>query len=226
MLSVLEPRVCGESLVNLAESCMMWTALDKDGTLLHMSPHFAQLLLGDGAKPADQIGVSLARVLGDRYGGERVRLVQRSLQNGHTLVTRSVIRGLQYVSHIHPATRPGRAHDPIAVVFHHACDGPVCATDFERAEYIEAVNNSYGPLASLSRREIEVAAMLARGLDAKQIAVQLSRSLETICSHKKSLFAKIGVDSQLQAAIIVRRAGLTERDVPRIAMQQRLPNAT
>jgi len=48
------------------------------------------------------------------------------------------------------------------------------------------------PADSLSQREYEVAVMLASGLSLKEIAQKLGRSPETIRTHVKSIYAKLG----------------------------------
>lgn len=224
MFTTVDSLVGSFSREQLFATTVMCTALSAEGTLMHISPAFARLLKGPDVRLADCVGANLTRVLGDRYGGERVRFARHAIATNQPVISRSVVRGRQYVSHFHPAFD---SHDPdlrLAVVFHQVVEGPTNADDFERGEYIEAVNNDYGVLSTLSRREVEVAALLGQGLDAKTIAAKLSRSLETVSSHKKSLFSKLCVDNQLEASMIIRRAGLTERDAPRIAALQRYPN--
>lgn len=224
MFTTVESLVGSFTRDQLFATSVMCTALSDQGTIMHMSAAFAKLLKGSDARPADHVGGNLTRVLGDRYGGERIRLARHTLEVNHPIICRSVIRGRQYVSHYHPAADSHEPDARVAIIFHQVLEGPVNVSEFEHGEFIEAVNNDYGPLASLSRREVEVASLLSQGMDAKSIAAKLSRSLETISSHKKSLFLKLGVDNQLEAAMIIRRAGLTERDAPRIAAQQRCGN--
>lgn len=58
------------------------------------------------------------------------------------------------------------------------------------------------PLASLSRREAEVAGMVAEGMTNKQIAQALVLSLRTVESHVEHIFAKLGVRSRTQVAVL------------------------
>jgi DNA-binding NarL/FixJ family response regulator len=97
------------------------------------------------------------------------------------------------------------------------CWKAIDPTTFAEFNYIEAVWNDYGKIAHLSPRECEVAVRIGLGMDAREIAQELTRSLDTVTSHKKAVYAKLDCDSQLKAALIIRRAGLTHRDVPRIA---------
>ena len=60
----------------------------------------------------------------------------------------------------------------------------------------------------LTDRELEVLALVARGLSNREIATTLSVSLETVKSHVKRTYAKIGVRDRAQAVIRAYEAGL------------------
>lgn len=53
---------------------------------------------------------------------------------------------------------------------------------------------------SLTLREIEVARLIARGLFGKEICAQLSISESTLNNHKRSIFRKTGVASNVELA--------------------------
>jgi DNA-binding NarL/FixJ family response regulator len=61
---------------------------------------------------------------------------------------------------------------------------------------------------ALTRREQEVLQMLAAGLDARLIAREMSISVNTCRGYVKSLLAKLGAHSQLEAVAIAMRHGL------------------
>ena len=56
-----------------------------------------------------------------------------------------------------------------------------------------------GVLESLSPRELEVLRLLPTGLTAKELAEELIISVNTVRSHLKSIYAKLGVNSRHQA---------------------------
>jgi DNA-binding NarL/FixJ family response regulator len=60
----------------------------------------------------------------------------------------------------------------------------------------------------LSERELEVLALVAQGLSNQEIAAVLIVSLETVKSHVKRTYAKIGVRDRAQAVIRAYEAGL------------------
>ncbi|MFL9906307.1 LuxR C-terminal-related transcriptional regulator [Paraburkholderia sp. RL17-337-BIB-A] len=61
---------------------------------------------------------------------------------------------------------------------------------------------------SLSSREREIVDLIARGLSNKEIANTLGIGAETVKSHVKSIFMKLGVDRRTQAVARVRDLGL------------------
>ncbi|MGA8210809.1 MAG: response regulator transcription factor [Nocardioidaceae bacterium] len=61
---------------------------------------------------------------------------------------------------------------------------------------------------TLTPRELEVLQMLAAGLDARLIAREIGISLNTCRGYVKSLLAKLGAHSQLEAVAIAMRHGL------------------
>ena len=63
---------------------------------------------------------------------------------------------------------------------------------------------------TLTPRELEVLAYLGQGMPARGIARVLGISLHTCRGYLKSVYAKLGVSSQLEAVITARNLGLIE----------------
>lgn len=72
--------------------------------------------------------------------------------------------------------------------------------------YIDVRSIYDNPLSTLTRREMEVLADLASGRTNKQIARDLSVSLNTIKFHVRNLFQKLGVNSRGQAISMYLRS--------------------
>jgi LuxR family transcriptional regulator, maltose regulon positive regulatory protein len=64
----------------------------------------------------------------------------------------------------------------------------------------------------LSGRELEVLALIARGLTNQEIALRLYLSLHTVKSHARSIYAKLGVSSRTQAVARGRALGYLFED--------------
>jgi HD-GYP domain-containing protein (c-di-GMP phosphodiesterase class II) len=68
-------------------------------------------------------------------------------------------------------------------------------------------------IAGLSPREVEVLALLVRGLSNKQIAARLSVSARTVGSHIEHIYTKIGVSARGPAAMYAMRHGLVDATI-------------
>ena len=64
---------------------------------------------------------------------------------------------------------------------------------------------------SLSERELEVLRMLASELDGLGIARELVVSLNTVRTHTKHIYAKLGVNNRRAALTKAHRLGLLDR---------------
>jgi len=93
-------------------------------------------------------------------------------------------------------------HSPGQVLIDVEVDGVRCVLT-------KAPKPSHAPMV-LSRRELEIARMIARGYPNKTIAAALDISSWTVCTHLRRSFTKLGVTSR--AAMIARMAesGLLE----------------
>jgi DNA-binding NarL/FixJ family response regulator len=63
-------------------------------------------------------------------------------------------------------------------------------------------------LSSLTQREIQVATLVALGHDNDAVAKRLFLATHTIKSHKARIFRKLGIDTSVQLAVLVAKAGL------------------
>jgi DNA-binding NarL/FixJ family response regulator len=66
-------------------------------------------------------------------------------------------------------------------------------------------------MPKLTRREYDVLALMGQGMDPHAIAKALAISLHTCRGYQKSLMAKLGAHSQLEAVVIAARRGMIAR---------------
>ena len=64
----------------------------------------------------------------------------------------------------------------------------------------------------LSEREIEVLQLIAEGLSRQEVAEKLFLSLNTVKTHARNIYSKLGVNNQMQAVGKARGLGLLEND--------------
>jgi two-component system nitrate/nitrite response regulator NarL len=73
---------------------------------------------------------------------------------------------------------------------------------------IRQATDRTGPLDMLSPRELDVLGSMVDGRHGPQIAEHLSISVDTVRTHTRSILAKLGVHSRLEAVRVARAAGL------------------
>ena len=76
----------------------------------------------------------------------------------------------------------------------------------------EADRAARSGLARLTAREREALQLLAEGLSDKEIASRLGVGVETVKSHVAGVYAKLGVESRVQALIAAARLGAVTLD--------------
>jgi DNA-binding NarL/FixJ family response regulator len=70
------------------------------------------------------------------------------------------------------------------------------------------------PFPQLSRREIDILELVARGLDNQTIARELVLTPKTVRNHVSNVLAKLNVGDRSQAIVIARRSGLGDAEEP------------
>jgi non-specific serine/threonine protein kinase len=69
-----------------------------------------------------------------------------------------------------------------------------------------------GPRRTLTRRELEVAALVARGLTNRGIAGQLHLSVRTVDSHVDHVLTKLGFSNRAQLVAWAYESGMAPKD--------------
>ena len=64
----------------------------------------------------------------------------------------------------------------------------------------------------LSDRELEVLQLIAEGLSRQEIAAKLVLSLNTVKTHARNIYSKLGVNNQIQAVRKAKDFGLLEKE--------------
>ncbi len=140
---------------------------------------------------------------GRRYALQRVRLMARD---------RSIGKVVLYTWDAPPAFRDDILRHEIDGVILKAVTGEALVESFERIHAGESLGLdgfSESPVsAALSEREQEVLALIALGMSNRQIAHELYLSVDTIKTHVRSVFGKLGVANRTQAALAAGDVGV------------------
>ena len=71
-----------------------------------------------------------------------------------------------------------------------------------------AAATTASPFPQLSRRELDILELIARGLDNQAIARELVLTPKTVRNHVSNILGKLNVGDRSQAIVIARRSGL------------------
>jgi len=78
----------------------------------------------------------------------------------------------------------------------------------EKATVNQPITSDSDWVEPLSDRELEVLHLIAEGLSRQEIAAKLVLSLNTVKTHTRNIYGKLGVNNQMQAVRKARVLGL------------------
>ena len=102
-------------------------------------------------------------------------------------------------------------NDPRPIREPFSLSGPESASPFVSAPTVVATTAPASRCAELSRRELEVAALIARGMTNRQIANELVITEGTAANHVKHILARLQLSSRVQIATWAIEHGLLQR---------------
>ncbi len=140
---------------------------------------------------------------GRRYALQRVRMMAQDRDIGKVVL---------YTWDAPPAFQEDIVRQGIDGVILKAVTGEALVESLERIYAGESVGldelAESPTAAALSEREQEVLALMALGLSNREIAHELYLSVDTIKTHVRSVFNKLGVSNRTQAALVAADLGV------------------
>ena len=183
------------------------------GTIVWANAGYAAVY-GGGRAPGELAGKLLVDLTNDEAATERLNICRDVVRTGKPRVVRDLWNGRAMCVTVRPVPPWDSApQGGILAVFRPIWPEPpgtdaVCTS----AQVMRTVD--LGPLAQLSKRELEVLALIGEGLTNAQIASRLHRTAKTIEAHRTSLAAKLGVTTRVELAAVAARAGLGKTALP------------
>lgn len=183
-----------------------------EGRTLWCNDACAKMFHGERATPADVIGKSWREQgFPEPWIAERIAILERIHERGEPELLRTIWRGRQQFSWTYPI--PGDDEgEPSFLVITRRIPGSEEADKLEGVRLTESGVARLGKLDVLSARELEVLALIGRGLSNKEISQILGRSEKTVDNHRQSIVRKIGEGGCVRLAEIARLAGLEVQD--------------
>lgn len=201
-LQTLDARVGGRIVV------------DDQGTVLDANDTWTRMLRSkDGT---DILGKNLRDLFNPEFAADRIRLIAECIAARQPLYFCAMVRGAW--SHVlyEPLENAGNGRPGVTATSHGMLAQLSNLPDGAAVRLVRTTVHDLGPLAKLTRRELQVLKMIGDGYSAAAIADQLFRSKRTIQWHRASLGRKLGVTNRVMLAQIAYAAGLPEFDVDQV----------
>jgi len=190
---------CGVSVCTLSGEVVYSNAIDRQ-------------MVGTDASDG-QGRYSLRDISASGWGEEFCGQCQRACETGVAVRARSIHAGRQVVARIIPLG-DGQIDDGRVLVVRQHVAGPL--DERERVEVSRYV--SLGRMSKLSPREVEVIALIGKGMPTRDIAEVLRLSPKTVEKHRDAIVRKIGEKSRIRLATLAYDAGLMLEDARRERM--------
>jgi PAS domain S-box-containing protein len=183
-----------------------FSVVDVNGVVKFANQKSAEMFLGDS--PESVVGKSLYDLFPKAWADERMAILAQIARTGRPVIIRHIRRGVQIQSNISLMECP-EGNQPFYLIFTH--EGEHDPHDQEH-QVIESKLADLGPLDVLTRRELEVLALIKHGMTLDEIAKLLHRSRKTIDNHRTSIAKKLGESSRVRLAQLAEQAGLELKD--------------
>ena len=189
-----------------------------EGQVIYLNEQAARIFHGKHASAAQFVGRFWHDHLPPAWVEERLRILREITVHGEPVQVRTIWRGFQHVTWISPieAVESENSVPLFLTITRRGAGDEQAETLSENEERcVDSEVMRLGPLDALSKREIEVLALVGQGLTVTETARVLSRSEKTIESHITAIHHKLGVRDRVEMSEIARRAGLSLRDAER-----------
>lgn len=203
LVSSADPRVLWNVLIS--DPCNRVVLYDDEGRVLFANDVFEQAYRRAGRTSV--VGLSPNELLADPDAAqEAMAFMQRVRETRSALLVEKIHDGVKHHAHLHPFPDPESDRVFVLVVSRNATTSLPQRTD---VNVVKASTQDLGELSSLTKREVEILALIGEGLSSAQIADRLDRSVKTVEWHRASIGSKLAVKSRVELARIAIRAGLT-----------------
>ncbi|MCA3006110.1 MAG: LuxR C-terminal-related transcriptional regulator [bacterium] len=202
----------------IADADALWQSLTEDVHLpvwivspegrVEFANHHSSSLVGK--QPGELLGHSVTELFPAEVGRERVELVRRVADTGRPLMLYELVRGRWTRTVLRRISGAGATPAMVIMIQHPGTKREAAAeTTEQRYDIIYPNSHDAGPLATLSRRELEVLTLIGEGLTTREIADRLHRTGKTVEWHRASLGRKLRVANRVELAQIAIAAGLS-----------------
>ena len=186
--------------------------IDRDGLVLFCNEQARTIYYGVDFNP---VGKTIVDIEGPEFAAERMPLIRQVIDNGDPVLIRHVRGGRHTEAMIWPMHDVEDRKPRVMAVTRQLleADEPT-----EPYRCVESKLVDLGPLDALTKRELEVLAMVGHGVPLKAVAKQLGVAQRTVERYRTDIARKLNINSIAEAARVVQLAGLeaTDAQLPRL----------
>ncbi|MCA9047490.1 MAG: PAS domain-containing protein [Planctomycetaceae bacterium] len=186
--------------------------IDINGRVLFCNEQARRIYYGSKFNP---VGMTIEEVEGREFAAERMAVIRRVIETGTPMTLRHIRGGLHTEALIWPLEKSDGQEPRIMAVTR---QGPEVSGQNDMYDVFESQLVDLGPLDVLTRREVEVLALIGHGTPLKSAARELGVAQRTVERYRKDIARKLNVNSIAEIAQIVQLAGLETDDaqLPRL----------
>lgn len=187
------------------------SAIDVGERLLFVNAVSREWFLGGAG--VEIAGKSMRDFHPDEFVDERMEMIGQVVASGKPMSIDHIYHGRRIKSTLWPMADRKPPFDRVIVVsLSHAGWSSQEVPTATQIETYETRFIDLGPLDVLSKREVEVLALLGHGLSVPKTAKLLHRSVKTIERHKSSISQKLKLSGQAELVMTVSSLGLEISD--------------
>ncbi|MCC5787954.1 MAG: helix-turn-helix transcriptional regulator [Phycisphaerales bacterium] len=154
------------------------------------------------------VGKQLSDFVEPKLALELVKIARDVVRSEKPVIVQWVAKGVGICSSVRSLPGSWRGQRLVLVASHDKVCGAQSPPVDGELRVIRPVARDLGPLGVLTRRELQILALIADGMTSAQIAERLARSVKTVEWHRISIGQKLGLKSRIDLAHIGLIAGI------------------
>lgn len=193
--------------------------IDRTGLVLFCNEQAKEIYYGNRFDP---VGQTIEEIEGAEFAAERMPVIEQVIDTGQPVVLRHIRGGIHTEALIWPMEA---VEDRPARIMAITRQGAQPANEQESYTTVDSHLVDLGPLDVLTRREVEVLALIGHGTPLKSAARELGIAQRTVERYRTDIARKLNINSIAEIAQIVQLAGLDTQDaqLPRLHRWQKPP---
>jgi DNA-binding CsgD family transcriptional regulator len=176
--------------------------VDVEGVVVYCNDQAKEIYYGN---PFDPVGMTIEDVEGPEFAAERMPVIRQVIETNQPVILQHVRGGKHTEAFLWPMQAVDKQLPRVMSITRQGVPSTFAGKDFER---VQSRLVDLGPLDVLTRREIEVLALVGHGMPLKAVAKQLGIAQRTVERYRTDIARKLNINSIAEAAQIVQLAGL------------------